>query len=84
MFDRMPPEKLAQAKAKTGAANETARLARAANGHGTGKYGVTGAERRSADEQLVRTYGEKKAAKLKEDALVSVGAEPKGLRRWFG
>ncbi|GAA2860350.1 hypothetical protein [Nonomuraea rubra] len=79
MFDRMPPEKLAKAKGQAQQAGEASKLARAANGHG-----VTGAERRKAEETLVRTFGKRKAAQLKENELLRAGARPKGLRKWFG
>jgi hypothetical protein len=79
MFDRMPPEKLARAKGQAQQAGEAGELARAANGHG-----VTAAERRKAEETLVRTFGKRKAAQLKENELLRAGARPKGIRRWFG
>jgi hypothetical protein len=75
----MTPEQLAAYKAASAASTEASKLARAANGHG-----VTGAERRKAEETLVRTFGKRKAAQLKENELLRAGAAPKGLRKWFG
>lgn len=73
-----PPEKLARAKAAAKAANEEARLARAAIGGGTR------ADQEKAQAALVDRHGRRGAARLVEQEMRKMGARPKGLGRFFG
>lgn len=75
-FDRMNPEQLARAKGSH--ANELRRLAIAANG-----LGVSRVDKEKAQAEMERTVGAGKAKRMKEDALQSAGARPKGVIGWL-
>ncbi|MET8864704.1 hypothetical protein ABZW11_17340 [Nonomuraea sp. NPDC004580] len=59
----MPEKKLARAKGRAQAANEEEKLAYQANGWNTDKTGATGAQRRAAEEKLVKKLGRRGADK---------------------
>lgn len=77
-----------QQRAEMDAASANARyfktLARKANGHGPDNKGVTRVEKEKAAAELAAAKSKRQARRLKEEALVEAGAEPKLLRRIFG
>jgi hypothetical protein len=84
MPSRMSDQKRAEMKAAADNAKTLKELAQKANGHGPNGKGVTRVAKEKADAELKRAKGKRGAARLKEEALVNAGAEPKLLRRIFG
>lgn len=84
MRSRLTEQQRAKMKADAANAKYFKTLAQKANGHGPGNKGVTRVEKEKAEAELVLAKGKRKAAQLKEQALVEAGAEPKLRRRLLG